>query len=106
MKSAEFAVLVLFTIGILMYTCFPTAGSWVLLFELSLWLFVQFMCHWRYTIFGATQRKIRGYNECFAGSMRLFPVSETHLIPDLYHIVLHLLIASDLIIVLIEIINK
>lgn len=105
-KSVEFAALVLLTIGILAYACFPKVGSCVLLCELSLWLFVQFMCHWRYTIFGATQQKIRGYNECFAGSVRLFPVSETRLIPDLYHIILHLLIASDLIIVLIAIMNK
>lgn len=105
-KSAEFAVLVLFAVGIFLYTCFPSVGSWVLCVELALWLFVQFLCHWRYTIFGASQRKIRGYNECFAGSVRLFPVSETRLIPDLYHIVLHLLIASDLIIVLIAIINN
>ena len=105
-KSMEFAVLCLFSVGIILYAIFPQVGCWVLLCELLLWLVVQFMCHWRYTIFGATQRKIRGYNECFAGTLRVFPVSETRLIPDLYHIVLHLLIALDLFVVLNAIVRK
>lgn len=105
-KSVEFVVLVLFTVGILLYVCFPAIGCWVLLCELALWLFVQFCCHWRYTIFGVSQKKLEGYNKSFEGTVRLFPMSETLLIPDLYHIVLHLLIALDLILVLIEIIKK
>lgn len=94
-KSAEFAVLVFFTVGIVLYACFPQVGCWVLLCELALWLSVQFCCHWRYTIFGVSERKLKGYNKCFEGTVRLFPVSETRLIPDLYHIVLHILIALD-----------
>lgn len=99
-KSAEFAALVFFTMGIALYACFPQVGCWVLLCELALWLSVQFCCHWRYTIFGVSERKLKGYNKCFEGTVRLFPVSETRLIPDLYHIVLHILIALDLILVL------
>ena len=98
-KSAEFAMLLLFTAGVLLYALIPQYGVWVLLFVLSLWLSVQFLCHWRYTIFGANQNKIRGYK----GTVRLFPASEIRLIPVLYHILLHILIALDFILVLIEI---
>lgn len=104
-KSAEFAVLVLLTAGLLLYVCVPQIGSWVLLCELALWLAVQFSCHWRYTIFGASQKKLTGYNKCFEGTVRLFPMSETRLIPDLYHIVLHILIALDLLLMIVGIIS-
>lgn len=102
-KSVEFVMLVLFTCGTLIYAVFPDIGCWVLACELTLWLIVQFFCHWWYTIVGASPKKLKGYNKCFEGTARLFPVSETRLIPDLYHIVLHLLIAVDLIFVLIYI---
>ena len=42
------------------------------------------------------QRKLEGYNRCFAGTLRLIPQSDTRLIPDLYHIVLHVLILLDI----------
>ena len=105
-KSAEFVVLILFTLGMLSFACYPKIGCWILLCELAFWLAVQFLCHWRYTIFGASQKKTKGYNKCFEGTVRLFPESETRLIPDLYHIVLHFLIAVDLLSVLIFLINR
>ena len=105
-KSLEFVVLVLFTVGILLYICFPSVGQWVLIFELAVWLTVQFCWHWRYTIFGSSQNKLKGYNKCFEGTARLFPVSETRLVPDLYHIVLHFLIAADLCLLIIYIARK
>ena len=43
------------------------------------------------------ERKLKGYNECFEGTLRLIPASETRLIPDLYHIVLHILILLNII---------
>lgn len=104
-KSIEFVTLILLTVGIVAFVLFPQVGQWVLLFELALWLVVQFFCHWYYTIFGVSEKKLKGYNECFAGTLRLFPVSDTRLIPDLYHIVLHMLIAADLVTVLIRILN-
>lgn len=102
-KSAEFVMLLLFTASVLLYSLMPQYGIWVLLFVLLAWLCVQFLCHWRYTIFGASQNKIRGYNDCFKGTLRLFPMSESRLIPDLYHIVLHILITFDFILTLTEI---
>lgn len=97
LKSIEFAALVLFTLGIGSFLLWEPIGKWVLFVELALWLIEQFFCHEYFTIFGSSSKKMRGYNECFDGTVKLFPVSETHLIPDLYHIVLHLLILADLV---------
>lgn len=99
-KSLEFAVLVLFTLGVGAYGLWPTVGVWILLAELVLWLVVQFFCHEYFTLFGVSESKLSGYNQCFKGTLRLFPESSTRLIPDLYHIVLHLLLAADLILVI------
>lgn len=97
LKSIEFAALVLFTLGIGSFLLWEPIGKWVLFGELALWLIEQFFCHEYFTIFGSSSKKLRGYNECFDGTVKLFPVSETRLIPDLYHIVLHLLILADLV---------
>ena len=95
-KSLEFGVLVLFSVGMVLYILFEPVGKWVLLSELVLWLVIQFFCHEYFTIFGVSERKLSGYNQCFEGTVKLFPISETRLIPDLYHIVLHILLAADL----------
>ena len=97
LKSIEFVALVLFTLGIGSFLLWEPIGKWVLLVELALWLVEQFFCHEYFTIFGSSSNKLKGYNECFEGTVKLFPVSETRLIPDLYHIVLHLLILADLV---------
>lgn len=96
-KSAEFAALCLYTLGLAAFHCFQPAGKWILLGILLLWFAVQFMCHWYFTIFGASERKLQGYNDCFRDAVRLFPMSDKRLIPDLYHIVLHLLILLNII---------
>lgn len=99
-KSAEFAMLCLYSLGLaLAYAC-PGVGRWALAAVLALWLAVQFMCHWYFTIFGASREKLKGYNECFRGTARLFPMREDRLVPDLYHIVLHLLILLNLVVCL------
>ena len=103
LKSIEFTALVLFTIGIGGFLLWDPVGKWILLAELTLWLVEQFFCHEYFTIFGVSDRKLKGYNECFEGTVKLFPISETRLIPDLYHIVLHLLIATDLVLVALSI---
>lgn len=100
-KSAEFATLCLYSIGLLLYWAVP-AGKWILLGMLLLWFVVEFFCHWYFTIFGVTERKLKGYNECFRNTVRLFPMSETRLVPDLYHIVQHTLILLNIIICLIR----
>ena len=47
------------------------------------------------------ERKLKGYNECFRDSVRIFPMSETRLVPDMYHIVLHILILVNIILCLV-----
>ena len=101
LKSIEFAALVLFTLGIGSFLLWEPIGKWVLFVELALWLVEQFFCHEYFTIFGSSSKKLKGYNECFECTVKLFPVSETRLIPDLYHIVLHLLILADLVLTVI-----
>lgn len=102
LKSAEFAVLCLYSLGLAAFHCFQPAGRWILLGILLLWFAVQFMCHWYFTIFGASERKLKGYNDCFRDAVRIFPMSEKRLIPDLYHIVLHLLILANILCCLIR----
>ncbi|MBR2660185.1 MAG: hypothetical protein IKE15_02145 [Clostridia bacterium] len=96
-KSAEFTVLCLYSLALAAFHCLQPAGKWILLGVLLLWFAVQFMCHWYFTIFGASERKLKGYNECFRDAVRIFPMSDKRLVPDLYHIVLHLLILLNII---------
>lgn len=96
LKSAEFAMLCLYSLALAAFWIYRPVGKWVLLAVLVLWFVVQFFCHWYYTIFGAGEKKLRGYNDCFRGTLRLFPESDERLIPDLYHIVLHLLILLNI----------
>ena len=92
MQSAEFVMLFLYSIGLISYRFFQPTGKWILFTILVLWFMIQFFCHWYYTIFGASERKLKGYNACFKGTLRLIPMSEKRVIPDLYHIILHILI--------------
>ena len=64
-------------------------GGWLLM-----WLLTQFYFHWLNTITGKGLDKI----EYFKGSIKLID-SQTRYIPDLYHIILHILILSALIFV-------
>ena len=98
-RSAEFATLCLYSVGLLLYHLLP-AAKWILPGMLILWFVVEFFCHWYFTIFGATERKLKGYNDCFRNTLRLFPMSETRLVPDFYHIVQHVLILLNIILCL------
>ena len=100
-KSAEFFMLCLYTLGVIAFPCFHPVGKWILFGILLLWFIVQFMCHWYFTIFGASEKKLQGYNECFRDSIRIIPASDKRLIPDFYHIVLHILILINMILCLI-----
>ena len=99
-KSAEFVTLCLYSAGLILYHVLKPAGKWILLGILVIWFVVEFFCHWYFTIFGASESKLKGYNECFRDTVRLFPMSETRLFPDLYHIVQHALILIDILICL------
>ena len=105
-KSAECFMLCFYTMSAVLYWLLPHIGKWVLLAALLFWGTVQFFCHWYYTIFGASPQKLEGYNRCFGQTIHLFPASETQLVPDLYHIVLHLLILTNLVLCVLRIIGK
>ncbi len=94
-KSVEFGALLLFSTALALFFAAHAVGKWVLFAVLSLWFVVQFLCHWRYTIFGVCEEKLRGYNACFQNTLHLIPASKTRLVPDFYHIVLHVLIAAS-----------
>lgn len=72
-------------------------GKWLVSAWLTLWLIVQFMAHEWYSLFG------KGFLGTAAGKIRYF-ANTLHVIdldgryvPDLYHIVLHVLIAIALV---------
>ena len=96
-KSAEFGMLVVYAASILLRVVLPQVGNWFVLAVLVFWLVIQYFCHWHFTIFGATPEKIQGYNQCFEGSLCIVPRRADRLIPDFYHIVLHVLIVLNLV---------
>lgn len=95
-KSAEFIMLVLYGAGVAAYFCCRPVGRWILLGVLLFWAVVQFFCHWYYFIFGASEKKLQSYHECFRDTVALFPKNKTRIVPDLYHVILHLLIVCEL----------
>lgn len=101
-RSAEFVMLCLYSAGLLSFYLYRPVGKWILFAVLLFWFIVQFFCHWYYTIFGASQKKLKGYNECFCNTVHLIPMSEERLIPDLYHMILHLLIVLNIVICLLS----
>ena len=96
-KSAEFATLCLCSVGLVLYYLLRPAGKWILLDILVLWFVVEFFCHWYFTLFGASESKMKGYNDCFRDTLRIILMSETRVIADLYHIVQHALILLNII---------
>lgn len=95
-KSAEFVMLCLYSIGLISFHLFQPDGKWILFAILVFWLVVQFFCHWYYTIFGTNESKLRGYNDCFRNTIHIFPISEKRIVPDLYHMILHILILGNI----------
>ena len=94
-KSVEYGALLLFSLALALFFAVHAVGKWVLFGVLVLWFTVQFFCHWRYTIFGVSEEKLRSYNACFQNTLHIIPASNTRLVPDFYHIVLHLLIIAS-----------
>lgn len=67
-------------------------GKYLLTGWLFMWFSTQFLSHWYFTIFGPSEGKIN----YFADTIKLVSLSDVY-IPDLYHIVLHILILVSLI---------
>lgn len=79
----------------LLFIFYEKVGKYLLMGWLFMWLLTQFFSHWYYTIFGPSEGKIN----YFADTIKLIPSSNTY-IPDLYHIILHVLILVSLMCVL------
>ncbi|WP_167958476.1 hypothetical protein [Anaerosporobacter faecicola] len=98
--------LVIALVAFVLYVVKEKIGKFVLAGWLFMWFVAQFFCHWFYTIFGVSEEKLRSYNACFKDTYHIIPASDTVLIPDLYHIVLHILILSAFLVTFRQIIAK
>lgn len=92
-KSAEFIMLVLYGAGVAAYfaagwlgdrsclgcSCFGPLCNSFATGILSLVL----------------RKKLQSYHECFRDTVALFPQNKTRIVPDLYHVILHLLIICE-----------
>lgn len=77
----------IFLISFLLFIFKEKIGKYILTVWLGCWFLTQFFSHWYYTIIGNGENKI----SYFADAIKLFK-TDVGYIPDLYHIVLHLLI--------------
>lgn len=86
---------IFFVIFIIVFLCFlfkEKFGKYILSIWLFMWFSTQFYSHWCFTIFGPWEGKIK----YFVDTIKLIPATIVY-IPDLYHIVLHILILFALI---------
>lgn len=91
-KSIDGIWFLTYSILLILFFTKETYGKYLLTAFIILWGIIQFYSHWHYTIFGASQSKIDGYNHFFKNTYHVFPASNTIIVPDLYHIILHILI--------------
>ena len=101
--SVDTAWWILFVAFSILFFLKEKQGKYVLSTFLAAWAIIQYTSHWNYTIFGVTEKKLIGYNEYFANTFHVIPSSNSTLIPDLYHIILHILIITLLILVIVYI---
>ncbi|MBW4829597.1 MAG: hypothetical protein KZY61_05180 [Clostridiaceae bacterium] len=66
-------------------------GKYFLTAWLFMWFLAQFLSHWYFTIFGPSEGKV----SYFADTIKLIPSFNIY-IPDLYHMILHILILISL----------
>ena len=84
--------LIIYLIALVSFVCLKGKWKLVLPIWLSVWFLTQIYFHWYFTIFGPWD----GKNRYFADTIKLIPQTERY-VPDLYHIVLHILILVALI---------
>ena len=77
----------LFTVLIILYYIQVPYIQIIFIVLFGLVLYGLYYFHWKLYWFGATQRKIEGYNSCFKGTHRIMAESETRLVPDTFHII-------------------
>lgn len=93
--------MIIFAVTLILFILKERIGKYILVGWQALWLITQFISHEQYTIVGSGEEKMR----YFSGSIKLF-YSESRYIPDLYHIVLHILIAASLVLTRLYIIKN
>lgn len=92
---------IIYLIAFLLFIFKEKIGKHILNVWLLMWFITQFLSHWYFTIIGEGLKKY----EVFKGSIKLIS-STTRYFPDLYHIVLHILILTSLITLSIYIFKK
>ena len=97
---------IVFLILSILFVLKEKIGKYLLSIFLLLWAAIQFYSHWYYTLFGASEEKIDSYNQYFKETYQIIPSTKEILIPDFYHIVLHILILTTLFSLVLFIINK
>ena len=70
------------------------------------WGYLQFNSNWKYLFIDSSEEKIQSYYQYFDNTLRIFPESETTIIPDAYHMILGVLILINIILVTRKIIIK
>ena len=82
----------IFLVAIVLFWKQEKLGKYILSVWLFLWFFTQFVSHWVFTISGKGSEK----SVFFAETIKLISSGERY-IPDLYHLVLHVLILISIV---------
>lgn len=89
--STDGVFFVVMFVGFLLFLFWKKYGVIILALLLGMWLMLQAYFHWYFTLFGPSQGKMNYFKD----TIKLFSVPNRY-IPDLYHIVLHVLIVYTL----------
>ncbi len=82
----------IFLLALLVFVYKERIGKYILSAWLSIWLITQFFSHEWFTIIGGGEGKIRYFKD----SIKLIDYKSRY-IPDVYHIILHILILISLV---------
>ncbi|MHA1397338.1 MAG: hypothetical protein ACTSSF_06485 [Candidatus Heimdallarchaeaceae archaeon] len=80
-------------------------GDWLLFFSLLIWAYIQYKKHWYWVTNEPNQATFQKYKEEYGNNLFLFPLKEERIIPDFYHITLHLLALGNFVIVAIRLVK-
>ncbi|ACV57102.1 MULTISPECIES: hypothetical protein [Alicyclobacillus] len=67
----------------------------IMAFLFPVWDFLQFRAHWLSWITGASDERLRRYDDAFGDNVYLLPKSDRRTVPDAYHTVQHVLMALN-----------
>jgi hypothetical protein len=88
--------ILLITVTTLLFRFQKKGYIFLSLVVLLIWGGMQFWVHWRWVFVSVTEKNLAWYNRVFGNTFRIFPVSPSKMIPDFYHLILHLLIVVTL----------